>query len=47
MIAGVDAGPEPIVQPADVAELVSMALCLPDHLSVPEIVVNCRREDLF
>lgn len=47
MIAGVDPGPEPIVQPADVAELVSMALCLPDHLSVPEIVVNCRREDLF
>ncbi len=47
MIAGVDAGPEPIVQPADVAELVSMVLCLPDHLSVPEIVVNCRREDLF
>ncbi|MEZ5411861.1 MAG: SDR family NAD(P)-dependent oxidoreductase [Acidimicrobiales bacterium] len=47
MIADVDPGPEPIVQPADVAELVSMALCLPDHLSVPEIVVNCRREDLF
>lgn len=47
MIAEVDPGPEPIVQPTDVAELVSMALCLPDHLSVPEIVVNCRREDLF
>jgi len=47
MIAGVDPGPEPIVQPSDVADLVSMALCLPDHLSVPEIVVNCRREDLF
>lgn len=47
MIAAVDTGEEPVIHPDDLAELVSTALKMPNHASVPEIVVNCRREDLF
>lgn len=47
MLADVDTGAEPIIDPADIAALVSTTLTLADHASVPEIVVNCRREDLF
>lgn len=47
MIAGVDTGEEPVIAPEDIAELVNTALAMPNHSSVPEIVVNCRREDLF
>ena len=46
MIANVDTGEEPVIDPADIAELVNIALLLPNHASVPEIVVNCRLEDL-
>ncbi|MEM7325649.1 MAG: SDR family NAD(P)-dependent oxidoreductase, partial [Actinomycetota bacterium] len=47
MIAGVDTGEEPVIDPDDLAELVSTALSMPNFSSVPEIIVNCRREDLF
>ncbi len=46
MIANVDTGEEPVIDPADIAELVNTALLLPNHASVPEIVVNCRLEDM-
>jgi NAD(P)-dependent dehydrogenase (short-subunit alcohol dehydrogenase family) len=45
MIAGVDTGAEPVIDPVDIAELIATALALPNHASVPEIVVNCRVED--
>ena len=47
MIADVDTGEEPVTDPADIAEMINTTLALPNHASVPEIVVNCRREDLF
>ncbi len=45
MISHVDTGEEAIIDPADIAELINTALALPNHASVPEIVVNCRVED--
>lgn len=47
MIADVDTGEEPVTHPDDIAELINTALMMPNHASVPEILVNCRREDLF
>jgi len=47
MIDGVDYGAEPVIQADDVAALVSTALALPDHVSVAELAINCRREDLY
>ncbi len=47
MIAGVDVGEEPVIQPEDIAEVVSTALALPNSASVAEITVNCRLEDVF
>lgn len=44
MIAGADPGPEPIIDPADVAELIHTALCLPGSASVAELTINCRVE---
>lgn len=47
MIADVDTGQEPVIDPADIAELINTALAMPNHSSVPEIAVNCRLEDMF
>ncbi len=47
MIAGVETGDEPVIGGEDIAELISTALRLPDHASVAELVVNCRKDDLF
>ncbi|MGI9595367.1 MAG: SDR family NAD(P)-dependent oxidoreductase, partial [Acidimicrobiales bacterium] len=47
MLADVDTGDEPIIDPDDIAELINTALMLPNHSSVPEIAINCRLEDLF
>ncbi len=47
MIAGAEYGDEPVIQPEDVASLVSLALALPDHASMAEMHINCRREELF
>jgi NAD(P)-dependent dehydrogenase (short-subunit alcohol dehydrogenase family) len=47
MIAEVDTGAEPVIDPSDIAHVVATALALPNHASVPEIAVNCRLEDLF
>lgn len=46
MIAHVDTGAEPVIGVHDLAELVSTALRLPGNASVPEILVNCRLEDM-
>ena len=45
MIDEVKTGDEPVIDPADIAELINTALALPNHSSVPEIGVNCRLED--
>jgi NAD(P)-dependent dehydrogenase (short-subunit alcohol dehydrogenase family) len=45
MIAGVDVGGEPVIDPADLAGLISTTLTLPDAASVAELTVNCRLED--
>ena len=45
MIAGVDTGDEPVIDAADLAELVSTTLALPNSASVAELHVNCRLED--
>lgn len=45
MIAHVDTGDEPVIDPVDLAELVSTTLALPDSASVAELHVNCRLED--
>ncbi len=45
MIAEVDTGAEPVIDPTDLAELVSTTLSLPDSASVAELLVNCRLED--
>jgi NAD(P)-dependent dehydrogenase (short-subunit alcohol dehydrogenase family) len=47
MITDFETGEEPVIDPDDIAELVSTALLMPNFSSVPEIIVNCRREDLF
>jgi len=36
-----------MIQPADLAELVAMALALPNNAAVAELLVNCRLEDMF
>ncbi|HEX9277996.1 MAG TPA: SDR family NAD(P)-dependent oxidoreductase [Casimicrobiaceae bacterium] len=36
-----------MVQPADLAELVALALALPNNAVVAELLVNCRLEDMF
>ena len=45
MIADVDTGREPVIDPADIAELVTTWLSLPDSASVAELIVTCRLED--
>lgn len=45
MIAEVDYGEEPVIAPDDVAALVSLALSLPNHASMAELAINCRKED--
>ena len=45
MIAEVDTGSDPVIDPADLAALVSTTLALPDSASVAELHVNCRLED--
>ncbi len=45
MIAEVDYGEEPVIAPDDIAALVSLALALPNHASMAELAINCRRED--
>lgn len=47
MVGDVDTGVEPIIDPADLADLVSTALRLPGNASVPEITVNCRLEECY
>lgn len=47
MITDFETGREPVIDPDDIAALVSTALSMPNYSSVPEIIVNCRREDLF
>lgn len=47
MIAEVDTGAEPVIDPSDIAHVVAAALVMPNHSSIPEIAVNCRLEDLF
>ena len=39
--------PEEMIQPEDLAEMVEMALSLPNNAVVAEMLVNCRLEDLF
>ena len=41
-VASVD--PEDMIQPADLAELVALAIALPNNASVSELLVNCRWE---
>ncbi|MBV9522928.1 MAG: short-chain dehydrogenase, partial [Alphaproteobacteria bacterium] len=36
-----------MIQPEDLAELVAMALALPDTAVVAELLVNCRLEEMF
>jgi NADP-dependent 3-hydroxy acid dehydrogenase YdfG len=36
-----------MIQPGDLAELVAMALALPNNAVVAELLVNCRLEDMF
>ncbi len=45
MIAHVDTGEEPVIEPADLAELIRTWLALPGSASVAELIVNCRLED--
>ncbi|MEM9565201.1 MAG: SDR family NAD(P)-dependent oxidoreductase [Actinomycetota bacterium] len=45
MIADVDTGAEPVIEPADLAELITTWLALPGSASVAELIVNCRLED--
>lgn len=47
MITDFVTGEDPVTDPDDIAALVSTALSMPNFSSVPEIIVNCRREDLF
>jgi NAD(P)-dependent dehydrogenase (short-subunit alcohol dehydrogenase family) len=47
MIADVDTGDEPVIDPVDIAELINTALSMPNHSSVPEIAINCRLEDML
>lgn len=47
MLAHVDTGEEPIIHPDDIAELINTTLALPNHSSVAEIAINCRKEDMF
>ncbi len=47
MIAAVDTGAEPVIDAADIAELVTTWLALPGSASVAELIVNCRLEDMF
>jgi len=47
MISDFETGEDPVIDPDDIAALVSTALSMPNYSSVPEIIVNCRKEDLF
>ncbi|MCZ7488671.1 MULTISPECIES: SDR family NAD(P)-dependent oxidoreductase [Rhizobium/Agrobacterium group] len=38
---------EDMTQPADLAEMVETLLCLPNNLSVAELLVNCRKESML
>ena len=45
MIERFDTGDDPVLDPADVAELVLTALLLENRASLPEMWINCRLED--
>lgn len=47
MIAHVDTGDDPVLEPADVAEVVVSALSFENRASLPEIWLNCRLEDAW
>lgn len=47
MIAGKDFGAEPIIEPDDLAEVIALVLSLPNNMTVAEMALNCRLEDLY